>query len=117
MHGKRPLVKEVHYGVDTDRLFLRIDFVEPGSVGDMDVIAEVNGLPSVAPVKLTVRVARGEASVISGTGEAAFRDVMEISLPGKAGSKLRLSFWQDGLPVQSVPPQDYLQITAPPPGI
>ncbi|HYA16523.1 MAG TPA: glycoside hydrolase family 57 protein [Bryobacteraceae bacterium] len=117
MHGKRALVKEVHYGIDTDRLYLRIDFVEPGSVGDVDVIAEVNGLPSVEPATLRIRLARGEARVISGRGEAAFRDVMEISLPGRDGSKLRLSFWQDGLPVQSVPPQDYLMITAPAPGV
>jgi hypothetical protein len=111
MHGKRALVKEVHYGVGSDKIYLRIDFVEPATVGDMDVIAEVESS------KLTIRITRGEAKVISGEGEAAFGDIMEISLPGKNGSKIRLSFWQDGLPIQSVPPQDCLQVTAPVPGL
>jgi hypothetical protein len=117
MHGKRSLVQEVHYGVDTDRLFLRIDFTEPGSIADMDVIAEINGTPMIETNKLTIRITRGELKILSGAGEAAFRDVLEIAVPGRVGAKVRLSFWQDGLPVQSVPPQDYLLVTAPDPGV
>jgi hypothetical protein len=47
-------------------------------------------------------------------GEAAFKDVLEISLPSvEDHARVRLSFWQDGLPIEAIPPQDYLQITVP----
>jgi hypothetical protein len=39
---------------------------------------------------------------------------MEISLPSlEDTARVRLSFWQDGLPIEAIPPQDYLQISAP----
>jgi hypothetical protein len=45
---------------------------------------------------------------------AAFKDVMEISFPSTdEPARVRLSFWQDGLPIEAIPPQDYLQIAAP----
>jgi hypothetical protein len=61
-----------------------------------------------------VRLKGGVASVVEGTGEAAYRDIAEIALPAEPNhaQQIRLSFWQDGLPVQSVPPQGYLDIPA-----
>jgi alpha-amylase/alpha-mannosidase (GH57 family) len=117
MHGKRALVREVHYGVEDATVYIRVDFEEPGSLGDLDVIAELN-----SATKLTIRLAAGELSIVNGIGRAAFKDVMEIALPAvesdsPTGSRLRLSFWQDGLPVQSVPPQDYLTVLTPTDGV
>jgi len=55
------------------------------------------------------------AAVAEGTGGlAALKDIMEISFPSIEGhARVRLSFWQDGLPIEAIPPQDYLQISMP----
>jgi hypothetical protein len=56
----------------------------------------------------------GKLALKSGSGVAAFKDVVEMSIKtGGDFSKVRISFWQDGLPVQAIPPQDYLQVTEP----
>ena len=56
----------------------------------------------------------GAAVAVDSLGQAAFKDVMEICFPSQEDSaRVRLSFWQDGLPIEAIPPQDYLQITAP----
>jgi hypothetical protein len=40
---------------------------------------------------------------------------MEMAIPAEEGlNRVRLSFWQNGLPIQAVPPQDFLEITEPP---
>jgi len=63
-------------------------------------------------------LSQGSVLVDSRDGIAAFREVMEISLPAllpaSGSDRVRLSFWQDGLPIQAIPPQDYLRIPAPP---
>jgi hypothetical protein len=57
----------------------------------------------------------GHAVVVNGIGDAAYHSVIEIAIPAEAElNRVRLSFWQDGLPIQAVPPQDYLEITEPP---
>jgi len=39
---------------------------------------------------------------------------MEIALTSQEDpGRVRLSFWQDGLPIQAIPPQDYLKISNP----
>ena len=55
---------------------------------------------------------KGKSGLVDGAGgKAAFDDVLEISMPrtGVTG-QIRLSFWRDGLPIQAIPPQDYLVI-------
>jgi hypothetical protein len=114
MHGKRALVREVRYGASEEYLYLRIDFAEDAaSLEGLEVHAEVpgaNGEPE-RRLKITVKAA---AAVVEGAGAAAFDEVMEISLKSQEDPALvRLSFWQDGLPVQAVPAQDYLRIENP----
>jgi hypothetical protein len=101
MHGKRPLVKEVHYGGDNSTVFLKIDFGEDSNaVEGIEVHVEmpdVNGKPEV---KTKVKLKR-----------EGLPGVLEISLPRNGVSnQLRLSFWRDGLPIQAIPPQNYLVI-------
>jgi len=53
--------------------------------------------------------------VTGGNGEAAYHSIMEIAIPASSDlNRVRLSFWQDGLPIQAIPPQDYLEIKEPP---
>lgn len=115
MHGKRALVREVRFGTDGASLFLRIDFAEDAAAMEgLEVHADVPGANGIAERKITVLIKSGIAQSDGSVGKAAFKDVMEISFPSPDESaKVRLSFWQDGLPIEAIPPQDYLQITAP----
>jgi len=58
---------------------------------------------------------KSAAAVAEGPGgQAAFKDVLEMSFPSVDDpARVRLSFWQDGLPIEAIPPQDYLQIATP----
>ena len=112
LHGKRALVKEVHYGANDSHLFLRIDFAEDAAgLEGLEIHAETPGANGAPEPKLTVGIKSGAAVAEGPAGKAAFKDVMEISLPSMEDTaRVRLSFWQDGLPVEAIPPQDYLQI-------
>jgi alpha-amylase/alpha-mannosidase (GH57 family) len=115
MHGKRALVREVRYGANDSAIFVRIDFAEDAAlIEGLEVHAEMPGANGEPERKLTIVVRAGAAVVDGDGGNAAFKDVMEISIPAVADpARVRLSFWQDGLPIEAIPPQDYLQITAP----
>ena len=109
MHGKRSPVREVRYGVGDSRIFLRVDFEEEGSrLEGLEILAES------PEQRMKIRLKGGSAAIIEGAGEAAFRDVAEIALPAQPdrANQVRLSFWQDGLPIQSVPSQGFLDIPA-----
>jgi hypothetical protein len=114
MHGKRTIVKEVRYGSNESAVFLRIDFADDvGSIEGLEVQAEMANGDGRPEQKLRVTVKSGAALVESSGGTAAFQDVMEISLPATGDhAQVRLSFWRDGLPIQAIPPQDYLHISA-----
>ena len=116
MHGKKALVKAVRYGAGAEVVYLRIDFEQdPATLRGLQVIAEVTGKNGVAPRKLTVALELGQAVIMGGTGDAAYHSILEIAIPAEADqNRVRVSFWQDGLPIQAVPPQDYLEITEPP---
>ncbi len=115
MHGKRTLVKEVHYGANDSHLFLRVDFTEDAaSLDGLEIHAETAGINGQPERKLRVVVKAGAALAEGPGGKAAFKDVMELSFPSVEDTvRVRLSFWQDGLPIEAIPPQDYLQITTP----
>jgi hypothetical protein len=114
MHGKRALVREVRYGASDSRLYLRIDFAEEAAnLEGLEVHAEVPGTNGEPERKLKIKIAAGAAAV-EGTGAAAFDEVMEIALVSQEeAGRVRLSFWQDGVPVLAIPPQDYLRISNP----
>jgi hypothetical protein len=105
MHGKRALLKEVQYGSDGAAIFVRVDFAETA--------AQLEGLEiqvhpeSGAGQLAVIRIAGGAAvtdHVNDDRTQAAFRDVLEVGVEIRDGLKgVRLSFWQDGLPIQSVP--------------
>ena len=112
MHGKRELVKQVLYGSDDSTIFLRVDFAEekPALEG-LEVEAELKNSETHPGCRLKVKIGDGMADASSDGCKAAFRDVLEISLATPPGvASVRLSFWQNGLPVESIPRQDYLRI-------
>jgi len=102
MHGRRTLLKDVRYGSDGGSVYLRIDFAESA--------AELEGLEiRVHPEGETrdvgvIRIEAGAAVVLPGAQGAvlaAYREVLEIAVGFTGG--VRLSFWQDGLPIRMVP--------------
>jgi hypothetical protein len=105
MNGKRALLKEVLYGSDGTSIYIRVDFMEDGT--QLEGL-EIQVHPESGSTQLAViRISGGRATLVSGHAElssAAYRDVLELAVrvtddvPG-----IRLSFWQDGLPVRSVP--------------
>ena len=117
MHGKRALVKEVLYGSDETSVFLRVDFAEEKKALDgLEIEVEMRATDGQPGRKLKVKIVEGIAEGSSDGGQAAFRDILEISMPAPAEvAGVRLSFWQDGLPVESLPRHDYLQIDIPDP--
>jgi alpha-amylase/alpha-mannosidase (GH57 family) len=114
MHGKRALVKEVRFGADEDNVFLRIDFAEEKEkLEGLEVHAEVQGTNGKPDCRLKIEI-KSAVAVTEGRGRAAFDEVMEIAMAsGEIPARVRLSFWQDGLPVQAIPPQDYLKVSNP----
>jgi len=112
MHGKRVLVKEIYYGASDHRIYLRVDFAEAAEkLEGLEVYAEVPGSNRQPQRRLKVSLKFATASVEGTDGAAAYKDVLEIALPVESNeAEVRLSFWQDGLPVQAIPPNDYLRI-------
>ena len=118
MHGKRFLVRQLLYGSDGKRLYLCVDF-HPG-VSEMLVDAEAR-LSIRDNGSLAVRFQRTGAEFMTSIegAECAFSRVLEIGLP-LAGLKLdaeqslafQLSLWQDGLPLDSLPQQGWLEVSA-----
>ncbi len=111
MHGKRELVRDVHYGRDAWQGYLRVDFAEVGASLEKLEIQVVSGETGDVVVA-TVRLQGGKAEVRSGTATAAFSDVLEISVPGEiADEGMGLAFWQDGLPIEAIPREGCFRIT------
>lgn len=116
MHGKRALVNEVRFGMGDAMVFLRVDFLEGRSTLEgVEVHAELAGANGQPVRRLVARVHSGAIQADGQPGQVAFKDVLEIALPAAASEdvRVRLSFWQDGLPIEAIPPQDYLHISAP----
>jgi len=126
MHSKKLLVKEVHYGADTANFYLRLDLhaaTEP-RVGPLEARLSFQAGRGQA-ASMTVGFAHGHtqvrevrlASPSGGPPEAAYNRVLEIRVPlaslGVAGGgplAFQMSLWQDGLPMDAVPQQGWIQI-------
>lgn len=113
MHGKRTLVKEIHYGANETAIFLRLDFTEDLTViQNLEIYAEVPDTDGNPEQKLKVILSAGKI-LVDGMGEAAVRDIAEIALPvSEKIDRVRISLWQDGLPVQAIPSEEYLYVPA-----
>ena len=103
MHGKRALLKEVLYNSVGNALHLRVAFAESGA--QLEEL-EIQVHPQAGSAQLAViRLRDGAAVMVSGSQvKAAFRDVLQIDVKMTDAVKgIRLSFWQDGLPIRSIP--------------
>jgi len=132
MHGKRYLIRELHYGSDGQNLYLRVDFeahqaeglsglearfsIQAGADAALasSVVARFQE-DQVTPVQLQFARSRpGE----SWAWELAFQKILEArlslaALGVRAGQPLRLqiSLWREGLPVDAIPQQGWIEIS------
>ncbi len=129
MHGKKFLVREVHYGTDGDNLYLRVDFHRGSeqTISDMEARLNITAGRGVSS-EITVRFDYGRAKVtemkLAGTREPArgavefgFKNILEARLSldalGAQSSepvRFQFSLWQGGLPMDAVPQQDWIEV-------
>ena len=109
MHGKRELVREVRYGANSEKIFVRVDFTDEPLEGVEIRLASKQGLKNEVFV---VGITGGAAAVCSGDGEAAYVEILELAIAASEEKfgELQLSFWQNGLPVEAIPPQEILRV-------
>jgi hypothetical protein len=122
MHGNRSLVREAHYGTDGARLYLRIDFADASE-------QTLEGVELRLSVQTAQGTAKGPLGVFGGGQEAgfktigtfvgaecAFRKILEAGIPlaalGSAPIRFQFSLWKDGLPLDAVPQQGWLDVPA-----
>jgi len=129
MHGKRFLVQELSYGSDGQNLYIRIDFepdavaglpgtsahftVESGASASSFVMLNfVNGRLEAADTRLANP--RDSESAI----QFAFHKVLEVRLslaalaiPQGGSLRLQISLWKDGLPVDAVPQEGWVDLS------
>jgi hypothetical protein len=123
MHGKKFLVREVHFGSNGASLFLRVDFF-PGyeqEVLGMQARFTLQPADGSRSCSGAVSFARGSATCkLDGHAAAvdcAFSRVLEVKVPLEAagvrpgaGVRFQLSFWQGGLPMDAIPHQGWLEM-------
>jgi len=120
MHGKRFVVRELHYGFDEDNLYLRVDFREdaadllnsldcrfcfrPNGVGEKTIVLHLE------QGHLTVR--ETSFPIVS-----AYQSILEVQVPLLQVQKnqdhsfrFNASFWHKGLPVDALPQQGWLEV-------
>jgi len=135
MHGKKFLVKQVQFGSDGLNFYLRLDFhsgVESSLTG-MEARVTMQSLDGAQPSYIALRLSAGvlEANELKLASpgkephpvECAFGRIFEarfslaaIGIARGGGLRFQLSLWQDGLPVDAVPQQGWLEMRTTDPG-
>lgn len=131
MHGRRFLIRELQYGCDAGHLYLRLDLVPDGPAENLEARLVVEATrPGARPRQFRLLLDRGMAELLetappdAAAGSAfAFQRVFEASLSlaalgASSGDviRLQLSLWRNGLPLDALPQQGWLEIsTAEPP--
>jgi alpha-amylase/alpha-mannosidase (GH57 family) len=114
MHGQRFFVQELRYGSDGQSLYLRLDFVENSNLLGTEL--RIN-LQSVASPEIVASRTVPLAGAADGV-ESAFGKVCEVRFSLAAagisiGQDLRfqVSLWQNGLPMDALPPQGWIEFS------
>ncbi len=122
MHGQRFLIRELFYGSDGKNLFVRLDF-EPGFSGGLAGMEARICLYSLGESPrerlITVRFLNGSVDCGGEPGcQFAYLRILEgkISLAPLGivfGQSVRfqLSMWQNGLPMDALPPQGCIEVS------
>jgi len=120
MHGKRFLVRELHYGYDLDNLYLRVDFREDAADLTASLDCRFSFRPNgVGEKSIVLHLEKGHLTVSESPFPflSAFSEILELQIPLKQVQKEReislrfnASFWHKSLPVDALPQQGWLEI-------
>ncbi len=131
MHGKRFLIQELAYGSDGQNLYLRLSFEPAASASLAGMNAHLTLRPAGAPALESFVALKFSSGAVECTdarlarhvpadnaAEFAFQKVLEARLslaalgvgPGQV-LRLQLSFWNQGLPVDAIPQEGWLEIS------
>ena len=118
MHGKRFILRELLYGSDGERLYLRFDFLESAEdvLKKLDVRLSLRSLDSEREKRLIVRIENGSTYLVESVAgaESAYLSVLEVSIPFSEpveAVQFQASFWSDGLPIDAIPAQGWLTVS------
>jgi alpha-amylase/alpha-mannosidase (GH57 family) len=126
MHGQRFLIRELHYGSDGSSLYLRLDFEERASLDLSNATVNLRISPVAQPDHLTAVTmpVRSECAGVTKDVEYAYRKIFEMRIPlSSIGAALRqpvrfqLSLWQNGLPLDALPQQGWLDVATAEPNV
>jgi alpha-amylase/alpha-mannosidase (GH57 family) len=116
MHGKRSPVREVQYGVDGERLYLRIDFHElkEETLGGVEVRLRVQRSGDERSGSLGVFESTSFVTGPAFPGAiCAFQQILEASVPlavdARDPIRFQFSLWKDRLPMDAIPQQGWLE--------
>ena len=114
MHGQRFFVQELRYGSDGHSLYLRLDFVENSNLQGTELRIKVQ---SVTSPENTASRSLALTGIVDGV-ESVYEKVCEVRFPlMSAGISLgqnvrfQLSLWQNGLPMDALPPQGWIEFS------
>ena len=126
MHGKKFLVREVHFGSDGANFYLRVDFHagHEQELNAMEARLTVQPLDSAPASNLVIAFSQGAAAVssakLAAAGspvECAFSLILEARIPLASfaitpgrGLRFQFSLWQDGLPMDAIPQQGWIEM-------
>jgi alpha-amylase/alpha-mannosidase (GH57 family) len=121
MHGKRFVFSQLHFGTDGQRLYLRVDFTSGAEdilkAGEVRCTVRAGGIEQCASIRLAAP--RDPVTLKPGGHrvEWAANSILELAIPldapGAHGPfEVTLSAWKDGLPLDAVPQQGWLQVSA-----
>jgi alpha-amylase/alpha-mannosidase (GH57 family) len=127
MHGRQMLIRQLMYGSDGINLYIRLDLLQhgPGGMAGSEVRASIEGSGG-SEVEVHFQLTSDGAEVVESRGAeakamrahmaCAYRRIVELkveleSLKANPHERLRLqlSLWRDGLPLDAVPAQGWLE--------
>jgi len=126
MHGKKFLMKEMHFGSDGTNFYVRVDF-HPGheqELAGMEARLTLESLDGARTSNLAIAFWPGAVEImerrLAGDGaapEAAFSRVLEVrvalqaaGIAAGAGLRFQCSLWKGGLPMDAAPQQGWIEM-------
>jgi alpha-amylase/alpha-mannosidase (GH57 family) len=127
MHGRRSFIRQLMYGSDGLKVFVRLDLEQqgPGGMAGCEVRASIEGAGG-SELELDLQLTSDGAVLLGTRGEdgqpvkaqvaCAYRRIVELGVDLKSLKadphervRLQLSLWRDGLPLDAVPAQGWLE--------
>ncbi|MDQ6678577.1 MAG: glycoside hydrolase, partial [Acidobacteriota bacterium] len=120
MHGKRFLVRDLHFGFDEESLFLRVDFREDAA----DLLSSLDcrfcfRSSDLGEQAVALHLERGTVTVSHSAFpvRCAYQSILEVQVPlaqvqtdREHSLRFNASFWHKGLPVDALPQHGWLEV-------